>query len=168
MEKLLQPDFGLMFWTIVTFLTMVFLLKTFAWGPLLRSVEERERRLKDDREAAEKARAEAQRIQADLEARLSALDAKSREVLAQAQRDAEALRARHSAEAKEEAERLMEKTRAGLEEEKRRLVGELRREVAALSVQIAEKLVRKTVDAGVRKTVLDQFFTELDKTGKKN
>ena len=168
MEKLLQPDTGLMIWTIVTFLIMVFLLKTFAWGPLLHAVEERERRLKEDREAAEKARAEAQKIQADLEAKLNGLDAKSREVLAQAQKDAEALRARHSAEAKEQAARLMETTRAGLEEEKRRLVGELRQEVAAFSVQAAEKLVRKTVDAGVRKSVLDQFFQDIDKTGKKN
>ncbi len=168
MEKLLQPDTGLMIWTIVTFLIMVFLLKTFAWGPLLHSVEERERRLKEDREAAEKARSEAQKIQADLEAKLNALDAKSREVLAQAQKDAEALRAKPSAEAKEEAARLMEKTRAGLEEEKRRLVGELRQEVAKFSVQAAEKLVRKTVDAGVRKSVLDQFFVDLDKTEKKN
>ncbi|MBI5200592.1 MAG: F0F1 ATP synthase subunit B [Elusimicrobia bacterium] len=168
MEKLLQPDTGLMIWTIVTFLVMVFLLKTFAWGPLLHAVEERERRLKEDREAAEKARADAQKIQADLEKKLNELDAKSREVLAQAQKDAEAMRAKHSAEAKEEAERLMEKTRAGLEEEKRRLVGELRQEVAKFSVQAAEKLVRKTVDAGVRKSVLDQFFVDLDKTEKKN
>ncbi|MBI4348147.1 MAG: F0F1 ATP synthase subunit B [Elusimicrobia bacterium] len=168
MGDILKPDAGLMFWTIVTFLTMVFLLKTFAWGPLLHAVEERERRLKEDREAAEKARNEAQKIQADLEARLAALDAKSREVLAQAQKDAEALRARHSAEAKEEAERLMEKTRATLEEEKRRLVGELRQEVANLSVQAAEKLVRKTIDAGVRKTVLDQFFQDIERPGKKN
>lgn len=162
MEKLLQPDIGLMFWTVLTFLAMVFLLKQFAWGPLLHAVEERERRLKEDREAAEKARADAQKIQADLEARLASLDAKSREVLAEAQKEAEALRARHSAEAKEEAERLMEKTRASLEEEKRRLVVQLRQEVAALSVAAAEKLMRKTVDAGVRKTVLDRFFQDLE------
>lgn len=166
MEKLLQPDTGLMFWTIVTFLTMVFLLKTFAWGPLLRAIEERERHMKEEREAAEKARQEAQKIQADLEARLAGLEAKSREVLAQAQKDAEALRAKHSQEAKDEAERLMEKTRAALDEEKRRLVGELRKEVAELSVAAAEKLVRKSVDQNVRKTVLDQFFQDLEKTKK--
>lgn len=168
MDKLLNPDTGLMIWTIVTFLIMVFLLSKFAWGPLLHAVEEREERLKNEREAAEKARAEAQRIQADLESKLAAIDAKARETMAAAQKDAEALRARHSAEAKDEAEALMAKTRAGLEEEKRRLVGELRQEVAELSVQAAEKLVRKTVDAGVRKTVLDQFFQELDKPGAKN
>lgn len=168
MEKLLQPDTGLMFWTIVTFLTMVILLKTFAWGPLLHAIEERERHMKDEREGAEKARKEAQKIQTDLEARLAGLEAKSREILAQAQKEAEALRAKHSQEAKEEAERLMAKTRATLDEEKRRLVGELRQEVAQLSVQAAEKLVRKSVDQGVRKSVLDQFFQDIDKAPKKN
>ncbi len=166
MDKLLNPEPGLMIWTIVTFISMVFLLKKFAWGPLLHSIEAREEKMRSEREAAEQARAEAQRIQADLEARLADIDAKSREMLAEAAKQAEALRARHSAEAKEEAERLMAKTRAGLEEEKRRLTVELRQEVASLSVAAAEKLVRKSVDAGVRKTVLDQFFEELGKAGK--
>ena len=93
MDKLLQPDTGLMFWTILTFLTMVFLLSKFAWGPLLHSIEERERRMREDREGAEKARAEAERIQKDLELKLAGLEARTRETMAQAQKEADALRA---------------------------------------------------------------------------
>ena len=168
MEKLLQPDFGLMFWTIITFLALVFVLGRFAWAPLLRGIDEREQRMRQEREGAEKARAEAEKIQKELEARLAGLDAKAREVLAQAEREAEALRERHSQEAQREAELLMAKTRQGLEDEKRRLIGELRQEVARLSVTAAEKLVRKTVDAGVRKAVLDQFFRELDEPAERS
>ncbi|MBI4423499.1 MAG: F0F1 ATP synthase subunit B [Elusimicrobia bacterium] len=167
MEKLFTPDFGLMVWTVVTFLLLVAILAKFAWPPILQAIKDREEALRQERVLAEKARAEAQRIQKDLEAKLAELDVKSREVLSQAQRDADALRARHSEEAKAEAVKLMEKTRAGLEEEKRRLVGELRKEVADLSVLAAERLVRKSVDAGVKKAVLDQFFHDIEKPGKR-
>ena len=166
MEKLFTPDFGLMIWTVCTFVLLVVVLGAFAWPPILKAVKDREEALKQERLAAEAARAEAQKIQKDLEARLAELDSKSREVLAGAQREAEALRAKHSAEAKAEADKLMEKTRAALDEEKRRLVGELRDEVAGLSVMAAERLVRKSVDAGVRKVVLDQFFKDIEKPSK--
>ena len=167
MDKLLSIDTGLMFWTIVTFLAMVVLLKKFAWGPLIHSIEERENRLKADREAAEKARAEAQRIQTDLEAKLAGIDAKSREVLAQAAKDADAAHGKRLAEAKQEADRLMEKTKAELEEEKRKLIVQLRSEVAGLAVNAAEKLIHKSVDDGVRKNVMDQFLKDID-SKKKN
>ena len=58
MADLLNPDTGLMFWTIVTFLALVAILKFAAWGPLLHAVEAREARIKADREGAEKARAD--------------------------------------------------------------------------------------------------------------
>ena len=59
-------------------------------------------------------------------------------------------------------------TRAQLAEEKNRLIGELRGEVATLSVLAAERLVRKSIDADVQKTVLDGFLKELESKGKKN
>lgn len=162
MDKLIVPDTGLMFWTIVTFLCLVAILKKAAWGPLLKAVDDREYRLKSDREAAEKARADAERIQRELEAQLAGVHAKSKELLAAAAKDGEALRARLKAEAESDAQAIKDKTSADLVAEKNRLVGDLRREVAALSVMAAEKLMRKSVDDGVQKSVLDGFFKDLD------
>ena len=164
MGELFEPHVGLMVWTSVTFILLVAVLAKFGWGPLIQALDEREGRLRAEREGAEKARAEAQRIQADLEAKLAGIDAKAREVLAQAGRDAEALRAKHAAEAEAEAKRLLDKARAELEEEKRRLVAQLRQETAQLAVQAAESLVRKSIDAGVRKAALDEFFADLDRS----
>ncbi|MBI4371569.1 MAG: F0F1 ATP synthase subunit B [Elusimicrobia bacterium] len=162
MDKLLTPDTGLMFWTVVTFLALVFILKKAAWGPLLRAVDEREARLKADREAAEKARADAERIQKDLEARLAGAHARGQEIVSQALKDGELLRGRLKAEAEADAQAIKDKTAAELAAEKNRLVGELRGEVARLSVLAAEKLLRRTVDDDVQKTVLDGFFKDLD------
>jgi F-type H+-transporting ATPase subunit b len=162
MGDLLAPDLGLTVWTIVTFLLLVGILKAFAWGPLLKSVEAREARIKADREGAEKARAEAERIQKELEAQIAGVQAKAKEMLAAASKDGEALRAKLKAEAEADAQGIKDKTMADLANEKNRLVGELRRETADIAVKAAEKLMRKTVDAGVQKTVLDGFFKDLE------
>ncbi|MEK7858881.1 MAG: F0F1 ATP synthase subunit B [Elusimicrobiota bacterium] len=162
MDKLLQPDTGLVIWTIVTFMALVFILKKVAWGPLLASIEEREARMKDERRRAEEARAAAEKIRAELEAEMAAVSAKSRELLAQATKDGEALRAALKSAAEADAQKIKDKTMAELSEEKERLVRDLRKEVASLSILAAEKLMRKSVDDGVQKTVLEGFFKDLE------
>lgn len=162
MDKLIVPDTGLMFWTVVTFLCLVLILKKAAWGPLLRAVEDREARIKADREGAEAARAQAERIQKELEAQMAGANARSKEMLAAAAKDGESLRARLKAEAEADAQAIKDKTAADLAAEKNRLVDELRKEVATLSVLAAEKLMHKSVDDGVHKTVLERFFKDLD------
>jgi F-type H+-transporting ATPase subunit b len=163
MDTLLSPDKGLMIWTIASFAIFVTLLRLVAWKPLLASIDARENALRDERERAEKAREESEKIQKDLEARLSGATEEAKGIVSQASKDAEALRAKLKAEAESEAKGMVEKTRAQLEDEKNRLVGELRQEVASLSVTAAEQLMKKSVDDKVKKNVLDDFFAELDK-----
>jgi F-type H+-transporting ATPase subunit b len=93
---------------------------------------------------------------------MAGVQAKSKEMLAAATKDGEALRARLKAEAEADARAIKDKTTADLAAEKNRLVGELRKEVASLSVLAAEKLMRKTMDDGVQKTVLEGFFKDLE------
>ena len=162
MGKLVEPDMGLIIWTIVTFLCLVFILAKAAWGPLIAAIEEREHKMKSDLEGAKAARDEAEKIKQTLEAEIASLQAKSRELLAQASKDGEALRAKLQASAEADAKKIKEKTLAELEDEKQRLVRDLRKEVANLSVMAAEKLMHKTVDDGVQKSVLDSFFKELE------
>ena len=83
-------------------------------------------------------------------------------MLAAATKDGEALRAKLKSEAEADAQAIKDKTMADLATEKNRLVGELRKETADIAVKAAEKLMRKTVDAGVQKTVLDGFFKDLE------
>ena len=167
MDSLLNPDPGLYIWTIVSFLVLVGLLKVFAWGPLLRAVEEREHAMRRERELAEAARQEAEDIQRRLSEKLEGVSAQAQEILSQAGREGSALRERLKKDAEEEAKRLLEKSREQLAEEKARLVLELRKEVAALSVQAAERLLQKSVDPGVRKETLDQFLKEIEARGAK-
>jgi F-type H+-transporting ATPase subunit b len=165
MDKLVSPDPGLMFWTIVTFLALVWLLKRFAWGPLLTAIAEREARLKAEADAAQQARAESERIKDELAAHLAEAAARRQEVLDRAAKDGEAVLAQFKAAAEEQARQLREKTAAELGREKERLVVELRREVAELSVTAAERLLRRSVDPAVEKAVLDEFLKDVAKGG---
>ena len=165
MDKLVSPDPGLMFWTIVTFLALVALLKRFAWGPLLAAVAEREAGLKAAADAAKQARDESERIKAELAAQLAEAQARRQEVLARAAKEGEDLLAKFKTAAEEDSRRLREKTAAELGREKERLVGELRREVADLSVTAAERLLRRSVDPAVEKSVLDDFLKDIAKGG---
>lgn len=166
MDKLVSPDPGLMFWTIVTFLALAALLKRFAWGPLLAAVAEREARLRADAQAAQAARDEARRIKDELAAQLAGVEARRQEVLARAAKDGEAVLARFKDAADKEVRALREKTTADLAAEKERLVRELRRDVADISVMAAEKLLRRSVDPAVEKAVLDDFLKDLERRGK--
>jgi F-type H+-transporting ATPase subunit b len=166
MDKLLSPDPGFMIWTIVTFLCLVAILRMFAWGPLIAAIEAREGRIKADRDGAEKARSEAERIQKDFESQMAGVQAKTKELLAAATKDGEALRAKLKAQAEADAQGIKDKTLAELAAEKNRLVGELRKDVADLSVAAAAKLMHKSVDEGVRKSVLDGFFKDLESSKK--
>ena len=165
MDKLLAPDPGLMFWTLVTFGILVLLLKRFAWGPLLSAISERERRLKADADSARAARDEAQRIKDELSVQFAAIESRRQEVLARAARDGEEVLGRFKTEAEKQSRDLRDKTLAELGREKERLVRELRREVADLSVQAAEKLLRRSVDPAVEKQVLDEFLKDLERKG---
>lgn len=169
MDKLLNPDTGLIIWTIVTFLCLVFILKKAAWGPLLHSIEEREARMRAEREGAEAARAGAEKIKAELEAQLSGAQSQARDLIARATKDAEVLKSKLRADAEADAQRIREKTQAELAEDAERLKRELRKEVAGLTVMAAEKLMRKTMDDNVQKTVLEGFFKDLEsQKGKTN
>ncbi len=168
MDTLLTPDTGLIIWTILTFLILVFLLKTFAWGPLLKAIDEREARLKSDLDRAEEARKGAENLKTDLDSKIEGLEAKGREILDLANKEGESLRVKLKGEAEADAQKIREKTKVELEGERQKLVRELRKDVAELSVLAAERLVKKTVDAAVQKSVLDDFFKDLDKKAVQN
>ncbi|MEE8424532.1 MAG: F0F1 ATP synthase subunit B, partial [Elusimicrobiota bacterium] len=84
MDTLLNPDIGLVIWTIASFLILVTLLRVLAWKPLLGAIEARESRMREEREKAELARREAERIQQDLESRLSGIEEDAKKAIAEA------------------------------------------------------------------------------------
>lgn len=144
MEKLFEDfSLGLFFWQAVLFIALIFLLKKFAWKPILDSVNSREEGIRDALDSAEKAKLEMQNLQADnekllKEARLEreAMLKEAREMKAKMIEDAKT-------DAKEEANKLVAAAQASIETEKKAAIAELKTQVASLSIEIAEKVVRE-------------------------
>ena len=163
MERLLQPDTGLMIWTVVTFLGLVFVLKKFAWKPLLQALNDRESGIRRAIEDAQSARTTAEQLKAQYEKELAQGQAKAQALLAQTTAEAQKVRERILKEAEQEAQRLSAANKRQLEEEKANVLRDLRKEVAGISVLAAEKLVRHSMNQKAQDTLLMDFFEDLDK-----
>lgn len=162
MENLLKPDVGLMFWTVITFLIMVLILKKIAWGPLLQTLEEREAKIRHDVETAERNKAEMERLRGEYERQLDEIEGRARALLSEAEQKGARVREAVLQDAESQARKIAEKTREQLEAEKERLIRELRSEVGELSVEIAEKLMRQTIDKKVQDRFVQDFMKDLD------
>ncbi|MBI4802577.1 MAG: F0F1 ATP synthase subunit B [Elusimicrobia bacterium] len=162
MEALIKPEFGLMFWTISIFILLVVLLSRTAWKPLIKTVEERECALRHDREAAEKARAGAEKIKAELDSRLAALKTEIDARLAQSREEGARERDRIIEHAAKNAAALLETARKEMETQKRELAGELRDRVAELALAAAEKVLLKHIDQQANQELVSRFLKELE------
>jgi len=144
MEKLLNEfSIGLFFWQLLIFVGLVFLLKKFAWKPILDSVNDREEGIKGALEAAENAKRDMQNLQADNEKLLKEARAE-REMMLKEARDIKINMIEEAKEeAREEANKLVSQAQASIEAEKKAAIEDLKSQVANLSIEIAEKVVRE-------------------------
>ncbi|MBI4248039.1 MAG: F0F1 ATP synthase subunit B [Elusimicrobia bacterium] len=162
MDKLLSPDFGLTFWTILTFVILVAILKPLLWEPVIQALKRREERLQMEREAAEKARADAMKIKQDLEAELARLTQRTQAMLDKAQVDGLDLKEEILRQAQEDSKRLIARGQKQLEEDRKQLIHELQREIGGLSVMVAEKILQGSVDPAASDRIVKDFLSALD------
>lgn len=139
---LITPELGLVFWTLVTFLILLFILRKFAWKPILGAVSDREDGIKDALASAEKAKLEMQNLHADNERILQEARAERELML----KDARDMKNKIVTDAKDEAQaqasKMIEQAQVAIESEKKSAMAELKNHVAGLSLEIAEKVVR--------------------------
>ncbi|MGI9593465.1 MAG: F0F1 ATP synthase subunit B [Patiriisocius sp.] len=143
MEKLINEfSVGLFFWQAVVFILLLFLLKKFAWGPILNAVNEREQGIKDALDAAQKAKQEMANLQADNEKLLQEARAERDAMLKEARQIKASMIAGAKDEAQAEASKAIAGAQATIEAEKKAAVAELKQTVSGLSLAIAEKIVK--------------------------
>lgn len=159
---LVTPDYGLLFWMLLTFLAVLYILKKFAWGPILSSLKEREDSIEEALESAQKAREEMGKLQADNEKIL----AEARNERSQMLKEAKDLQQKMLEEAKQkaaqEADKMIESARRAIENEKEAAIGEMKENIASLSVLIAEKILKKQLeDPEKQKELMDQYLKDI-------
>jgi len=140
---LVTPGFGLIFWSTITFLFLLIILKKFAWKPILDAVNEREEGIRNALLSAENARKEMQNLKSDNE-KLLALAREERDAM---MKDVREIKEKIINEAKTQAQvqglKMIEQAKAAIEGEKNAAMAELKLQVATLSISIAEKLLKK-------------------------
>ena len=143
METLLN-DFspGLFAMQTVILLVLIFMLVKFAWKPILGSLNEREEGIQNALDAAENAKLEMQNLQADNEKLLKEARAERETMLKEARDMKNKMIEDAKTEASESASKLIAQAQASIESEKKAAIADLKSQVANLSVEIAEKVVR--------------------------
>lgn len=141
--ELVKPEFGLIFWMTVSFLIVLFLLKKFAWKPILNSLKERETSIEDALNSAKKAKDEVANMKAENERILQDARNERDVLLKQARETKEQIINEARTKAQTEGDRMIAIARETINNEKMAAITELKNQVATLSIEIAEKVIRQ-------------------------
>lgn len=144
---LLTPELGLFFWTLIAFLTLFFILRKFAWGPILNSLGEREKGIADSIATAERVKAEMGQLKSENE-KLMAKAIEERTIML---KEAKEMKDRIVNEAKEqakaEANKILAEAQAQIMQQKNAALTEVKNEIGNLAVEVAGKILRKQLSA---------------------
>ena len=140
---LVTPDVGLLFWTFISFAILFFVLKKFAWKPIVGTVNDREQSIKDALASAEKARLEMENLTADNERILKEARVERETMLKEAREIKDKMITDAKDEAQVQANKMIEQAQTAITNEKKAAMAELKSHVAGLAVDIAEKVVRE-------------------------
>ncbi|MBT6439673.1 MAG: F0F1 ATP synthase subunit B [Flavobacteriales bacterium] len=140
--SLITPDIGLLFWMFVSFGIVLFILKKFAWKPILDSVKEREDSIEEALAQAGKAKEELEKLQANNEDLLKQAREERDLLIKEAREAKDNMISEAKGQAKDEADKILVSARETIESEKIAAVAELKSQVAVLSIEIAEKILR--------------------------
>ena len=162
MEKLIgEFSLGLFFWQSLIFIGLLFMLRKFAWKPILDAVNDRETSIKDALASAEAARDEMKNLQSDNQRILKEARAEKEALLKEARTTRSELINGAKEEAQEEAQKILLQAQDAIQSEKRAAVKELKEQVGSIAMKIAEKVLQKELENKDRQLELvDQLLQD--------
>jgi len=152
---------GLTLWTAITFLLLILVLSKYAFGPIVRMLDERERTIRDAIDQAKKEREEAERLLAQQKESLVKAQREAAELAKRSQQEMEAFRQQLTAQARKEADDLVVAARKSIEEERGKAVAQLRAEVADLAIAAAGRIVKSGLDEKAQRQLVDEYIRDL-------
>lgn len=162
-DTLLSVEPGLMIWTIIIFVILVFILKKFAWKPLLDSLRNREKGIRDSIEHAEKMREEAEKILQENKKLLAEADAEARKSIAEGKALAEKLRNELVEKANQQSAHILQQAKTEIEREKQTALNQLKDEIGNLAIQAAGKIIDENLNEAKHKKLIESFINQLPK-----
>jgi F-type H+-transporting ATPase subunit b len=159
--SLITPDLGYTFWTLLAFVIFWLIAGKFAVKPIVSSIEARNQKIEDELLSAQKARQEFEQLKLQNDDLLKSAREERQVMLLEAKKDADSFRSAEMAKSKEDATRLLEQAKSEIENQKRAAINEVKKELGAISIGIAEKLVReKLTDSASQQSLVTKLVNE--------
>lgn len=148
--------------TIVIFVLLLAILGRYAWGPIVKGLSDREKKIRTDIAEAEAARAKAEALLRDYNKQLADAEERARGIITRAGADAEALGAQIRTRAQQEAEEARERATKDIEVAKNQAIRDIYEQSANLATSVAEKIIRKSLNANDYRDMVDQSLGQLE------
>jgi F-type H+-transporting ATPase subunit b len=159
---LISPNVGLMIWTLLLFGLSMFVLARLAFPRISQALDRRQRAIDDSIDAAARTRREADELLDEYRARLREARTQAEEIVSRARKAAENTERESLEKARVSREEILEQARGDAEASIQRAVGELRKEMAGLTVLATEKVTRKTLTEDDQRKLVEEALGELD------
>lgn len=161
-NPLVQPDPGLYFWTIIIFLVLAFLLYKFAWKPLLTMLESRETTIRQSLLDAEKARDELANVKEETEKLLAEARIESQGIVAAGKKNAEKMKEEIVEKAQSKSDALIVDAKKQIQIEKDRAIADVKSEVVNLSIEVAQKLIKKNLSKDDNLKLINESLSSIN------
>lgn len=158
---LIKPEPGLIVWTIVTFLFLAFLLKRFAWKPILTIIDDREKTIREALEESKRARQTADEALAKHKELLAQARVEVGRIVSEGQKEAERMRAEILAKARADSAAVLEQGRKQIEFETKQAVAELNKTVVQIALDAAGKVIRTSLDDVKHRQLVEEYLEQL-------
>ena len=159
---LVQPGIGVMIWTLIAFVVTLLILRKLAFPRISEALDKRRVAIAESIDAAERTRQEADQLLSEYRERLREAREQADEIVARARKAADKTQDEARVTAKETREEMLDDARRDIEQETRRAIGQIRREVADLTVIATEKVTRKTLNDDDHRRLIDEALQEFD------
>ena len=160
-NPLLRFEPGLMIWTVITFVVLLLTLRKIAWGPILRMLDERERKIEDALKQAEKARAESASAAEETQRKIDEAVQQAQEIVQRAREEADESRRQILDDARTESQRIIDQGLQRLEAERRAALQEIRQTTADLAIRAAGRLIQSSLTERQQREVVERFLNKL-------
>jgi len=161
--ELVTPGIGLIFWMTLSFLLLLLILKKYAWKPVLKMLKERETKIEESLQQAEKAHEEMKQLKFSNEELLREAKNERDNILRDARVIREKLIEEARSKATEEADRIVESAKESIKYEKLEALTDLKNQIALLSVDIAEKLIQQELSKDDKQNkLIEKFLSDIN------
>lgn len=158
---LLTPSGGLMFWTLIIFVVLLFVLSRAAFKPMLAAVEAREKALEDAIASAKADREAAAKLLAEHQSQLDQARGEAQKLIAEGRSVGDKIRADMIEETRGQQQEMLERARREIESEKDRAIADLRREAVELAIAGAGKVIEKNLDDASNRQIVESFLSSI-------